>query len=80
MPLFNKIYRFYLDGFRSMKTGRTLWKVVLLKLFILFVVVKLLFFPDFLKTHFKTDQQRAAYVLNNLTTWPSASHSIPIRR
>ena len=80
MTPFSQIYRFYRDGFRSMETGRTLWKVVLIKLFVLFVVIKLLFFPDFLKTHFKTDQQRAAYVLSNLTTWPSAGHSIPIRR
>ena len=74
MTLLKRIYAFYRDGLCSMRTGRTLWKVVLIKLFILFAVVKLLFFPDFLKTHFKTDQQRAAYVLNNLTTWPQTGH------
>ena len=74
MTPFSRIYRFYRDGFRSMESGRTLWKVVLIKLFVLFVVIKLLFFPDFLKTRFKTDRQRAAYVLDNLTTRPQTGH------
>lgn len=39
-----KVYRFYADGFRSMTVGRTLWLIVLLKLFLLFAVLKPLFF------------------------------------
>ena len=42
------IWHFYLDGFRSMTWGRTLWVIILLKLFILFLVLKLFFFPDFI--------------------------------
>ena len=30
-----KIFRFYLDGFRSMTVGKTLWAIILVKLFIL---------------------------------------------
>lgn len=32
-------YRLYADGFKSMTLGRTLWKVVLIKLFVLFVII-----------------------------------------
>ncbi len=32
-----KIFRFYLDGFRSMTVGKTLWAIILVKLFILFL-------------------------------------------
>ena len=39
-----KVYRFYADGFRSMTVGRTLWLIVLLKLFLLFAVLKPFFF------------------------------------
>ncbi len=39
----------YYDGFRSMRLGRTLWVVILVKLFIIFVVLKVFFFPNFLK-------------------------------
>ena len=46
-----KVYDLYYDGFRSMKLGRTLWAIILIKLFIIFIVLKLLFFPNFLKEH-----------------------------
>ncbi len=41
----------YADGFRQMKLGKTLWAIILIKLFIIFAVLKIFFFPDFLKTH-----------------------------
>ncbi|MCI6338337.1 DUF4492 domain-containing protein [Prevotella sp. P2-180] len=46
MNTLKKIYRFYADGFRNMRLGRILWLVVLVKLFIIFAVLKLFFFPD----------------------------------
>jgi hypothetical protein len=59
--------QFYRDGFQQMTVGRTLWKIIFIKLFVMFVVLKLFFFPNFLKTHFSTDQQRADHVLLQLT-------------
>ena len=49
--IFYKIYDLYYDGFRSMKLGRTLWAIILIKLFIIFIILKLFFFPNFLKEH-----------------------------
>ena len=49
--IFYRIYDLYYDGFRSMKLGRTLWAIILIKIFIIFVVLKLFFFPNFLKEH-----------------------------
>jgi hypothetical protein len=46
-----RVYDLYADGFRHMTLGRTLWAVILIKLFIIFAVLKLFFFPDFLATH-----------------------------
>lgn len=43
------IWRFYRDGFRTMTWGRALWLIILLKLFIMFVILKLFFFPDFIQ-------------------------------
>lgn len=43
------IWHFYRDGFRAMTWGRVLWVIILLKLFILFVVLKFFFFPDFIR-------------------------------
>lgn len=44
------IGRFYLEGFRSMTLGRTLWLIILVKLFVLFFILRLFFFPRFLDT------------------------------
>ena len=63
-----RIYRFYRDGFKSMTLGRTLWKIIFLKLIIMFAVLKFFFFPDFLQTRFDTDEQRADYVMEQITT------------
>ena len=62
-----KIFKFYRDGFRSMTLGKTLWKIILIKLFIMFAVLKLFFFPDFLSTQFNTDEQRADHVMEQIT-------------
>ena len=49
------VFRFYLEGFREMKLGKTLWLIILVKLFIMFLVLKIFFFHDFLGSRFKTD-------------------------
>jgi hypothetical protein len=48
-----------------MQLGRTLWAIILIKLFIIFVVLKLFFFPNFLKTHAEGDE--AGFVATELT-------------
>ena len=62
-----RIVRMYVEGFRAMTLGRTLWKVIIIKLLIMFGVLKLLFFPDFLHSKFATDAQRADYVLEQIS-------------
>ena len=71
-----RIYRFYRDGFRQMTVGRTLWKIIFIKLFVLFAVLKFFFFPDFLATEFTDDRQRADYVLEQLTPSTQGSRNI----
>lgn len=63
-----RVFRFYVDGFRSMTTGKTLWKIIFIKLFVMFAVLKLFFFPDFLATNFSTDEQRADHVMEQITS------------
>jgi hypothetical protein len=66
--LFTKIFNFYYDGFRAMTVGKKLWAVILIKLFIIFIVLKLFFFTDFLSSRFENDVQKSDYVLEQLTT------------
>lgn len=44
------VWQFYRDGFQSMTLGRTLWCIILLKLFVLFFVLRLFFFQNFLSS------------------------------
>ncbi len=49
--LLSRIFHLYYDGFRTMTLGKTLWAVILIKLAIIFLVLKLFFFPDFINTN-----------------------------
>jgi len=63
----SRIFNFYYDGFRNMSQwGRKVWIIILVKLFIIFALLRLFFFPDFLKKNFDTDEQRGEYVLEQL--------------
>jgi hypothetical protein len=61
-----KVFALYRNGFKAMTVGRTLWKIILIKLLIMFAVLKLFFFPNYLNTNFQTDEQRADHVLEQL--------------
>lgn len=63
--VFIKIYRFYLDGFREMKLGKTLWLIILVKLFIMFFILKLFFFPNYLGK-FDSDSAKQEHVSSEL--------------
>ena len=60
-----RVFDLYYDGFRHMKLGRTLWAIILIKLFIIFVILKLFFFPNFLSRHAEKGQE-ADYVATEL--------------
>ena len=59
-----RAFDLYYDGFRHMKLGRTLWAIILIKLFIMFAILKVFFFPNFLKEHAQGDE--AGYVATEL--------------
>lgn len=42
--MLRSVLSFYGDGFRRMTTGRILWKIILIKLFVIFVVLRIFFF------------------------------------
>lgn len=60
-----KIIRFYIEGFRSMTVGKTLWAIILVKLFIIFAILKVFFFPDFLAG--QGPEERSRSVMKELT-------------
>lgn len=68
-----QVWEFYRDGFRSMTIGRTLWAIILIKLFIMFFILKLFFFPSFLKG--KSTEEKQEYVGTELVN-RSADYSL----
>jgi len=68
--ILKKIISFYMDGFRSMTVGKTLWLIILIKLFVFFVIFRVFFFKDFLDSRFDTDEEKSEYITKQLLTKP----------
>ena len=59
--LLSRIFHLYYDGFRTMTLGRTLWTIILIKLAIIFLVLKLFFFTNYINSNAKNGD-RAGFV------------------
>ena len=46
--------------------GRKVWIVLIVKLFIIYAILRVLFFPDFLGKKFENNTQRSEYVRNQI--------------
>ena len=61
------VFNFYLEGFKNMNLGKTLWVIILIKLFVMFVILKILFFPNFLNERYNNNKDKGDHVLEELT-------------
>ncbi len=60
-----KAFHLYYDGFRSMTLGKTLWLIIGIKLVIIFIVLKLFFFPNHIKQNAEEGKE-ADYVAGKI--------------
>jgi hypothetical protein len=67
MKILKRVFNFYFEGFKNMTWGKSVWIIILIKLFIFFFVLKIFFFPDILKKNFSSDEERSSHVLENIT-------------
>ncbi|MDA3890545.1 MAG: DUF4492 domain-containing protein [Salinivirgaceae bacterium] len=65
--MIKNMFQFYYQGFKNMTVGKRLWTIIIIKLIIMFLILKVFFFPNFLKSNFKTDEERGNYVIKQLT-------------
>jgi hypothetical protein len=71
IPLISALLSFYYEGFRNMSGwGKKVWIIIIIKLFIMFAVLKLFFFPDFLQKKYDNEKQRSEYVRDQLINSP----------
>lgn len=61
-----RIWLFYYEGFKSMTIGKTLWLIILIKLFIMFFILKLFFFKDDLRVY-ESEQEKQQHIIHELT-------------
>ena len=60
-----QVFHFYMEGFREMRLGKTLWLIILIKLFIMFFILRLFFFPKYLG-QFDTEAEKEEHVSSEL--------------
>jgi len=62
-----QLFNFYYDGFRNISDwGRKVWIIIIIKLFIMFVILRIFFFQDFLHKNYANDKQRSEHVMDQL--------------
>ncbi|EAK4878465.1 DUF4492 domain-containing protein, partial [Campylobacter coli] len=54
------------EGFKNLTLGKTLWKIIFIKLFIMLVVLKLFVFDVNFNSIFKNDNEKSNFVIENL--------------
>jgi hypothetical protein len=66
--IIKNIAKFYINGFKNLeKLGVRLWVVILIKLFIMFAILKIFFFQDFLDNKFDNDKDKSEYIFEQIT-------------
>ncbi|EAI5616271.1 DUF4492 domain-containing protein [Campylobacter jejuni] len=63
----SQIFNFYKEGFKNLTLGKTLWKIIFIKLFVMFVILKFFVFDVNFNSIFKSDKEKSTFVLKNLT-------------
>jgi len=61
------IYSFYINGFKNMTIGKTLWKLILIKLLVIFLFLNYFVHDKSLKSEYKTYDEKVDFVYKNLT-------------
>jgi len=61
--MLNKIVLFYVDGFKNLSSrGKQLWLIIIIKLVVIFVVLKVFFFPTIDVKVPGKEAQKALYI------------------
>lgn len=63
---FWRVFEFYKQGFSAMRLGKTLWGLIFVKLFVIFVLLKIFVFDENLNSTFASNADKSEFVLRNL--------------
>jgi len=59
-------FRMYVEGFKNLSWGKPLWIIILIKLFIMFAILKIFFFQNPL-SRFETEEEKSEFIYKELT-------------
>ena len=67
MNIIRNIYYFYINGFKNMTLGKTLWKIIIIKLIVILIFLKFFVHDKSFKIEYKTYEEKVDFVYKNLT-------------
>lgn len=59
-------FTMFWEGFKSMTIGKVLWTIVIIKLIIMFLILRPFFFPNFLNSTFENEESKIEYLQQEL--------------
>jgi len=61
------IYKMYYEGFKNMKVGKTLWKIIFIKLAVILLFLKYVTHDKNFKNEYITYDEKVDFVYKNIT-------------
>ena len=61
------IYNMYYEGFKNMKVGKTLWKIIIIKLAVILLFLKYVTHDRNFKSEYTTYDEKVNFVYENIT-------------
>lgn len=62
-----KIFNFYIDGFRNLTLGKTLWKIIIIKIVIIITFLNFYVYDKSINSEYKTTKEKINFVYKNIT-------------
>ena len=65
--LLKNFIKMYIDGFKNLTIGRTLWKIIIIKLVIILLFLNHIVYDKNFKSTYITSDEKADFVYKNIT-------------
>ncbi len=61
-----KFLNLYIDGFKNLTIGKTLWKIIIIKLIVIFIFLNFFIYDKSLNKQYITKQEKVNFVYKNI--------------
>ncbi|ADG92335.1 conserved hypothetical protein [Arcobacter nitrofigilis DSM 7299] len=62
-----KIFNFYIDGFKNLTVGKTLWKIIIIKIILIVTLLNFYIYDKSINSEYKTTKEKINFVYKNIT-------------